>query len=833
MTGNLSFGDNNKVILGAGSDLQIYHSGSASFIDDAGGGDLNLRAFNDLNIKNINNDNIAVRVRLLDGSEYVELHYAGSAKLATSSTGIDVTGRTTTDNATVGSGTASTYVDLTVNGASTANYGPMIELQSAGTAFGKISSYGRIQGGTSTDMFVTTASTNSLILGTNNTERMRISSTGIDVTGTVTADGLTVDGNIESLGTFILDNGTDKWQQLFSSNDLIIRNNHNTSWYNRLGITYNGDISFYEDTGTTAKFFWNASAERLGLGTSSPQRPLHLSIGTDNTAARFESSDTEVALEFIDTAGTAYFRASGDYIKMGATQSDSLTILDGGNVGIGTSSINRKLEISGNNNAGAKANYIRITDTDTSATANNQQGGIEFYTSDSGNENVTASIENLYSGSGAGSNLTFNTAPNGASGVSERMRIDSSGNVGIGTDSPLYGLHVQMPSDGSTGTAFRYIGGTNNPGLFLSVNESTRDVVLNASGSTSANLVFNTTSERMRIDSSGNVGIGTTNPFSSARLQVRTGTNLNLAVQTGTTDTSGMKINAFNDAANANIPLEINGSTLLLKTGETERMRIDASGNLLVGKTTSSIATAGTAIRGDNPGLINSVRNGVILELNRLSTDGAIVDFFKDGTTVGSIGTVGSDLYIGSGGAGLRFYESDNSIIPCSDAGVASNGAIDIGDGNFRFKDLYLSGGVYLGGTGSANKLDDYEEGTFTVTFPSGVTSPTYVIQDGSYVKIGKLVTFQIRMELSAGTANGSHIKIGGLPFTSTSASSYGGAFFNYSQGFITDIGARTMHIGANGTLISFYKTDGGQLAGTDVDDLTSTLLINGQYEVA
>jgi hypothetical protein len=41
------------------------------------------------------------------------------------------------------------------------------------------------------------------------------------------------------------------------------------------------------------------------------------------------------------------------------------------------------------------------------------------------------------------------------------------------------------------------------------------------------------------------------------------------------------------------------------------------------------------------------------------------------------------------------------------------------------------------------------------------------------------------------------------------------------------------MHIGANGTLISFYKTDGVQLAGTDVDDLTSTLLINGQYEVA
>jgi hypothetical protein len=41
------------------------------------------------------------------------------------------------------------------------------------------------------------------------------------------------------------------------------------------------------------------------------------------------------------------------------------------------------------------------------------------------------------------------------------------------------------------------------------------------------------------------------------------------------------------------------------------------------------------------------------------------------------------------------------------------------------------------------------------------------------------------------------------------------------------------MHIGANGTLISFYKTDGNSLAGTEVDDITGTILINGQYEVA
>jgi hypothetical protein len=88
------------------------------------------------------------------------------------------------------------------------------------------------------------------------------------------------------------------------------------------------------------------------------------------------------------------------------SQGGAITAYHNGSAKLATTStgidVTGKLETSGNNNGGAKANYIRITDTDTSATLNNQQGGIEFYTSDSGNEGVTASIENLYAGSGAG-----------------------------------------------------------------------------------------------------------------------------------------------------------------------------------------------------------------------------------------------------------------------------------------------------------------------------------------------------------------------------------------------------------------------------------------------
>ena len=97
LTGDVSFGDNDKAIFGAGSDLQIYHNGGNSYIEDVGTGDLVIKAGN---LRLQNSDGTAQYILADDGGA-VQLRYNGGTKLATTSTGINVTGTVTADGLTV------------------------------------------------------------------------------------------------------------------------------------------------------------------------------------------------------------------------------------------------------------------------------------------------------------------------------------------------------------------------------------------------------------------------------------------------------------------------------------------------------------------------------------------------------------------------------------------------------------------------------------------------------------------------------------------------------------------------------------------------------------
>jgi len=229
----------------------------------------------------------------------------------------------------------------------------------------------------------------------------------------------------------------------------------------------------------------------------------------------------------------------------------------------------------------------------------------------------------------------------------------------------------------------------------------------------------------------------------------------------------------------------------------------------------------------------------VVSSFKRTTSDGDIIKFYKDTTNVGSIGAHNTRITIGNEDTGLKFNSGIDSIFPF-DLSIEANrdNAVDLGFSTARFRDIYLGGGVYVGGTGTANKLDDYEEGTWTPTISGGFNAGvTYAVQGGTYTKIGNRLFFSCRLEIGTGTGNANRLDIGGLPFTSAtspSGSFAGGAYFIYVNANIinsTTTNSPAIYIPQNASYMSFYKTNGIDFAGTDLSVPTNAdFYLNGTY---
>ena len=935
----IDLGDNDKIRFGDGDDLQIYHDGSQSWIDDAGTGNLNIRGGGGIFLRSPANEVMIQAV----GNGAVTLYYDNSAKLATTSSGVDITGTLVSDGLTI-DGSAGPLINLyrsdvnalfgaiqfkdTTNTNENARIGwAANELRLQGTdkvslitdektrlflaSTGDISFYedtgttAKLAWDASTEelifkdnvkaefgdggdlqifhngsnSYIREAGTGNLVINANDfklknstdsefmidarqdgavyiyhdgSQKLATTSTGIDVTGTVLADGLTVDGD----GVFdgdtskvtikafqpklIFDDdsavggGSDKLilqsvvAQANGDYEFVVNNDQTSATDQPILKLYGrSDIAFYDDSGSSQDFYWDASTSRLGLGTTTPSTTLDVA-GT-------------VTADGLTSSGILRINSTGPDIRL--IESDT-TDLNGRFVNAGGQLL---IQTMVDAESAVKTRILIDHSSGDVALSNDSGTSQDFYwdastsrlglgtTSPSGNLDITTnSIVSLdiQGGDGNSKNIIFRKTTDGiqqakisavgddlrftTGTTSERMRIDSSGNVGIGTTSP---------SSAYTGANNLVIGGGSaEAGLTIYSSTTTDGNIYFADGTAAEGAAayrgyleysHNSNyfrigvngSEAMRIDSSGRLGIGTTSPDKAL---VVSGVGAEIVINdTDTTDTPLLR---FRESGSTSATIFTDGGNLIFTYGSTQAARIDSSGNLLVGKTSPSISTAGGEIRSSGI-MAATVSNGTPLYLSRLSTDGEIINFRKDGTTVGSIASragVLSEIVLDprSGsfqGAGIA--GSGEAITPM-DHSQQADAHTSLGNSSFRWKDLYLSSGVYLGGTGSANLLDDYEEGTFTPTFGGSTTDPsgiTYDAQIGQYTKVGRIVHIAMRLGTDAITSVGSgNLRIRGLPFNTAYALGVGTPVAYNFNGFLNTY---QMLLGSD--YLDFYDASG------------------------
>ena len=596
------------------------------------------------------------------------------------------------------------------------------------------------------------------------------------------------------LGSNASDPTTDNDGDALNAGDLHFNTTSNTL------KVYNGSAwqdaaidssGFVQTTGDTMTGALNVLAN-VGIGTSSPSANLEIaqsgnnvgllvSGGGYNYTAKFESSDAEANIIIEDSNstndGNMIGVATNDMYFITNT-SEAMRITSSGSVGIGTSSPVASLDVIANSGAGCLSLRTRV---------NNDYSFLTFRSND-GTEDLGGSA--IYRSAASTSNLLFYTANGGA--ATERMRITSDGSVGIGTTSPANLLELDAGSGSNAGMTIRM--GTGNSGAndsFIGFENSAGTEIIRTrydNPLTSYVISSDTSGDILSVTRSGNVGIGTTSPAGTLHAVANSGTtglllvgaasnniasfytsgnsqamtldasgNLLVGKTSTAVNTQGIQLGsngrfyATSDGAESAVfnrktsdgviasfrkdnttvgSLSTNAGAFVVKgasttapvqlqthdgnedievdpdgfikmeTAGSERLRIDSSGNVLVGKSSSNTGSLGAEFRQDGLGVFGRSADYPLI-LNRTTNDGGILLFRKDGTTVGSIGhddtssATHKRTYIGYGDTGLAFIPTLNEIVGHNTSTNAPNSSITLGDQNVPFEDLYLSGNAY------------------------------------------------------------------------------------------------------------------------------------------
>lgn len=290
------------------------------------------------------------------------------------------------------------------------------------------------------------------------------------------------------------------------------------------------------------------------------------------------------------------------------------------------------------------------------------------------------------------------------------------------------------------------------------------------------------------------------------------------------------------------------GQDITFKTASGTGVTIDSgNGNMIVLCDGTNVVEAvqniaGTLSVGSNLDVLSgdvtiSSSGGINpLTVRRSNNDDGVVARYRKGVSSKGIFRIDSDLFniYGPSQSGILF--DTNAIVPVntSGSGAGSDNTTNLGKSAARWKDLYLSGGLYVGGTGAANKLDDYEEGTWTPVFAdatSGGNTGTLTVDKATYTKIGNIVNLELGVVFTStsGMTTVNQAVIRGLPFTAKDTTSFSGTVGSAAYGAITNpsagAGGHQPFIADNTAVMTFRSSISG---GTGQPELMTIADING-----